>query len=533
MTTQYANANYQEIIDLHTESDRVSVIGIHTPTSNTPRKMFGGFFDQFKKFRYLGCSVSLVPAAKLPVDPLAVSYEAGEPTIDPRDMLNPIMFHGCHGNDLGVILNRLYATNSTNAITSDSVNFMQLEDYNFSGNDYPIGADNLESLYYKALVDNTWKKAHSQRGFRKSNLRPLLYQLATPYQMDGSVGLTVDGSSNVIMSKGIPDGLDTDLELATAHLTGTVSGTVDKTFKLMTPKLTSLGWLDTRNVLTSGATATIDSHLGVSDSSPSLVDQINGAIADGVDSVNNQMVEDALLPQIYMGVILLPPAYKTEQYFRMIVNHHFAFKGFRGVSFSPSVELAAYNDWNDMITSGDTGSTGDSGNDEPRPPTGGDAGGDTPTPSAPGTESNPLIYESTTGARVSQIDIGDDVITLVNNISTRWRCGMVVRNIVDGQGECLLVQWTATDNPPTRAVYSPSVKKWFVANAADPTAWAGGDFTITSTEAGAAGDGSYPDLIGYYALNHDAYSLANRDEFDALLEEYFEPGTTHYVEASQ
>ena len=42
----------------------------------------------------------MVPAATLPADPLQVSYEAGEPTIDPRDMLNPILHKPYHGEAL-------------------------------------------------------------------------------------------------------------------------------------------------------------------------------------------------------------------------------------------------------------------------------------------------------------------------------------------------------------------------------------------------------------------------------------------------
>lgn len=152
MTTQYANASYQEIVDLHTESDKVSVVGLHTPCSDTPIHMLKGFWTQFRKFKYNGCSVSLVPAAQLPADPLQVSYEAGEPTIDPRDLLNPILFHGCHGNDMGAILNNLYSSDTAGDIVdyqgSDSI------DHNILPNDAYTG-DFYENLYYRALTDKS------------------------------------------------------------------------------------------------------------------------------------------------------------------------------------------------------------------------------------------------------------------------------------------------------------------------------------------------------------------------------------------
>lgn len=328
MTTQKAFASYQEIIDLHTESDKVSVIGLHTPQGDTPRKMFGGFFDQFKKFKYFGCSVSLVPAARLPADPSQVSYEGGEAIIDPRDLMNPLMFHGCHGNDMGVILNRLYALNSLDARKTDSM-FMFEEDGDLSGSTDlgDIAGFQLEDLYYKALTDNTWKKAHPQRGFRKSGLRPLVYTMATNMQFLANGGL----GSNL----GIPTPGEFEITGA-SELTGSF-GKSSANRQYFTPRLTGLGWLDTRNVLTS---STYSADVTLSQDFDEVKDMINAA--------NLAQVSDASLPLVYMGMILMPPAYKTEQYFRMIVTHHFGFKDFRGISFSNVLtEPVSYSQFND------------------------------------------------------------------------------------------------------------------------------------------------------------------------------------------
>lgn len=328
MTTQKAFASYQEIIDLHTESDKVSVIGLHTPQGDTPRKMFGGFFDQFKKFKYFGCSVSLVPAARLPADPSQVSYEGGEAIIDPRDLMNPLMFHGCHGNDMGVILNRLYALNSLDARKTDSM-FMFEEDGDLSGSTDlgDIAGFQLEDLYYKALTDNTWKKAHPQRGFRKSGLRPLVYTMATNMQFLANGGL----GSNL----GIPTPGEFEI-IGASEFTGSF-GKSSANRQYFTPRLTGLGWLDTRNVLTS---STYSADVTLSQDFDEVKDMINAA--------NLAQVSDASLPLVYMGMILMPPAYKTEQYFRMIVTHHFGFKDFRGISFSNVLtEPVSYSQFND------------------------------------------------------------------------------------------------------------------------------------------------------------------------------------------
>lgn len=342
MATQKAIASYQEIIDLHTESDTVSVLGIHTPVGSTPRKMFPGFFTQFKKFKYLGCSISLVPAARLPADPLQVSYEPGEPTIDPRDMLNPIMFHGCHGNDLGAVLNKLYGDGNPISDSVDLDNVVRASETTWND----LGA--LENLYYKALTDNSWRKAHPQRGFRKSGLRPLVYSLAANRQIaPGSLGDVLEFNEDGDLEAVGGDPMQT--------LTGGVGGApihynVKNNLQLFTPRLTGLGWLDTRNVMVSPADLILPTGSGVT-------------ADDSMIAFNESITSDVELPLIYMGLILMPPAYKQEQYYRMIINHSFAFKGFRSISFQNNIPTTpSYFDINDEQ------SGGDDGGDDPSPP---------------------------------------------------------------------------------------------------------------------------------------------------------------------
>lgn len=370
MTTQSAYASYQEVIDLHTESDTVSVIGIHTPTGSTPHKMFEGFFKQFKKFKYLGCSVSFVPAARLPADPLQVSYEAGETTIDPRDMLNPLMFHGCHGDDLGVILNKLYKLGTVGANSSSMASIFDESDSAAMFGEYQNSrfgsSDILEQLYYKALTDNTWKKAHPQKGFRKSGLRPLVYSLATNHQFlpqediattlgpDNRDILGFNGSSGALSEGvGVPGETYLQFQSSTAKL---MRDSNLKATQLFTPRLTGLGWLDTYSIY-----AKVDSRTFSADSSAATYESYIKAMVPAEDMTT--------LPTIFMGVILLPPAYKTEQYFRMIITHHFGFKQFRGVSFTPPSDPAAYFDWNNPdsnnggLGSGNPDDPGEGGDD--------------------------------------------------------------------------------------------------------------------------------------------------------------------------
>ncbi len=136
MATNYAKASYSEIYDFGTKSGQCTIMGIHTPSVEagvvnraTPYQMLSGFFKQFRKFKYSGCKVTLVPAAQLPADPLQVSFEAGQPTIDPRDLLNPILFHGCHGESLAQALNSIFA--NTDAFHSKVTPSLNVDDKDF------------------------------------------------------------------------------------------------------------------------------------------------------------------------------------------------------------------------------------------------------------------------------------------------------------------------------------------------------------------------------------------------------------------
>lgn len=354
MATQKAYASYQEIVDLHTESDTVSAIGIHTPTGDTPYKMFPGFFDQFKKYKYVGCSIALVPSARLPADPLQVKYGEGNPgdpyTIDPRDMLNPIMFHGCHGNDMGMILNRLMG--QENGISDSLDGLQESAEISASG-----GIAGLEGLYYKALTDNTWRKAHPQRGFKKSGLRPLVYSMASTRQImpgqlggslvvkDGQIEFDVDDYGDYESSNGLIDGF---------NVTG-FRANVDNKMQIITPRLTGLGWMDTRNAMTQAQTYMLEGL---------------PLLPDGLEGFYSALENKAELPLIYMGLILMPPAYKVEQYYRMIINHRFAFKGFRGISFSNDIlTTPTYRDANSdlFLDEDDSGDGGDTPSPEPEP----------------------------------------------------------------------------------------------------------------------------------------------------------------------
>lgn len=345
MTTQYATASYQEVIDLHTETDRVSVLGIHTPVTDAPYAFLQGFFDSFQKYHYDGCSLSLVPAARLPADPAQVSYEAGEAPIDPRDLLNPILWHGAHGESLGSVLNQFYNGNGS---TSDVYRqFSDSVDHSMVSTSQ-IGNDDLwQSLYYRALTDSSWKKAHPQQGFRIGGLHPLVYSLGTNMQYANSLNgsrmpqivtreanpARVPGNQNMTVNSGGQMGTTINSSSMDAMLGQGMQSTSGTTVSIarsgsgvqfFSERLHRLGWLDTRSRVQPQAGTVSATMTGDPTDDAVALD----SLYQQVESIEKQNV----LPRLFMGICLLPPAYKAEQYYRLVLNHRFSFKKFRGLS---------------------------------------------------------------------------------------------------------------------------------------------------------------------------------------------------------
>lgn len=303
MSTNYAKAKYQEIYDINTVSDSVSVIGIHTPVGNKPRQMLAGFFTQFRKYKYSGCSVVATPAARLPLDIMNIAVEAGQNGANPKDVFNPILVRGCHGDNLSAALNCIYKGAFANSGSS-------IEKGDLAMSVVPTGNLSWEQMYYRMLQDPSFKKFSMSSGIKLAGLHPLIYNVASNHQImpnenADTVGkLVVDSDSNqfeFINSIGgrVQDGAGDLVRVSP---------------QFMTNRLQSLGWLDTRQVINS----------------------------TGLSSEPGYTV----LPKIFMSVIVLPPAYRVSTAMRFVVTHYFEFK-----EFNTSLTLEGANEYYDWLSS--------------------------------------------------------------------------------------------------------------------------------------------------------------------------------------
>lgn len=323
MATNKVYAQYQEVIDLQTVPGKVTVIGVHTPTGERPRKLLNGLFSQYRKFIYLGATLRMQNAATLPIDPLGVSGIPGTTdTMDPRDSLNPIMTHGCHGDNLNQILDQIFSYES---------------DVNPSITKRDIGGISgamLEQQYYRCLSDPTWKKWGVQSGV-SLNMRPLVNKVVltrelvpTEQIVNTQSGQEVRSGSLIKYNTSNPQssligGADDVIPVSGS---GTPLQPEEYTYgdaqfnQMLTNGVTRLGWLSTRSFWK----AVPGDSLPYPDAN--------------FDSPNTY------LPKAVMSCILLPPSYKQVQYFRMVITHRFAFAGFTSAMMNGFTYADAYTD---------------------------------------------------------------------------------------------------------------------------------------------------------------------------------------------
>ncbi len=338
-------ASVMEIYDLQTNVGKGTVLKVHTPTGNNIKRHLFGYFLQYKRYKYLGAKVSLIPASTLPADPLQLSYEAGDQNIDPRDMVNPILWKHYHGETM----------------TTDVLHVQDQLPYDQDGMvdpyvaGYSIGEANysqfgtsgvaIDKVYPRALMDTSFRKAGVQTGF-STYVKPFVYNVTSNMQL--APGLRNGNNSGFYSSNFMgmdppaPTSQTTVPPINGPDLTGpresgyksnaSGSGTsnTEPKYRLdfQTSNLVPLGWQDTLSRNFALYSSTNNSGIGVSGSPYESM----GDFGVGPN-----------LPDIPMLYILMPPAYKTEFYFRMVIKHYFAFKGFRSCISVQAFPTAAIN----------------------------------------------------------------------------------------------------------------------------------------------------------------------------------------------
>lgn len=305
MTGDSMIRSFTQTYDLNTEVGAPTLLGIHTPIGGDAWRFLGMWFRGYTKYKYLGCDITVVNAARLPVDPEQLGKVEGENYVDMRDTLNPAQFIGCHGESLGEVINSMYgglASDIFRGTTLDKIECNAL----------------LENFYYTALGDPKWRKSPIQKTLHIRGLHPLCYNLATTHQIMPSNGILAanypdnsDEVANIPSGTPVPGSvINTGSGIRQFAIPSTAvfdDNADDFTQKfvgsMFTNKLTRLGWLDTM--------------------------QFVGCQTKSMVFESGKICE---LPKLFMGILMLPPAYLCRQYLRVIITHRFAFKGIRTVT---------------------------------------------------------------------------------------------------------------------------------------------------------------------------------------------------------
>lgn len=311
MSTNYATAKYQEIYDINTVSNSVSVIGIHTPVGAKPRQMLSGFFTQFRKYKYRGCSVVATPAQRLGLNLAELSAAAGTSAVNPKDVFNPALVRGCHGDNLNAALNSIYKGSFTSEGSS-------IGEDRFTKSVIPSGTLSWEQMYYRMLQDPSFKKFNLSSGIKIAKLHPMVYNVASNHQILPSENNQYIGN----LQPGTGNDDEVGFQPGTFGGVSNGAGTttiVSKYPQFMTNRLQSLGWMDTRQILQANASSSVPGF--------------------------------TVLPKIFMAVIVLPPALSANVVtsMRFVVTHYFEFKEF---NTSLTLEGASeYYDWLTVVSS--------------------------------------------------------------------------------------------------------------------------------------------------------------------------------------
>lgn len=219
-------------------------------------------FSAYKYYKIGNISVKLVPASTLPVDPTGLSITAGDQLVDPRDQLTPGMMRITNGEDI-------------------------FED--ITG----MTADEQHALYNAMMLDPRWFKWMLQAGVKR-HATPRYWQIGQLHQdkWPGS-----NWNLPIITGFGTDDqavvGTESRMNYGNNPNGSNISG-------VNTPGSTQYGFFQT-------------GHKGV----------LGWLPTDGMQFGQSFM---AAPPEIEVMKIILPPAYKTEYWYRAYISETVYFR---------------------------------------------------------------------------------------------------------------------------------------------------------------------------------------------------------------
>ena len=329
MVTNYVKGSYKELYDIATTPNKPTLIGIHTPTSIRPVAMLQGFWSQYKKFKYKGCKIALVPVHTRPLDVQQIGTQAGLNQTNPKDLLNPVLSKGYIGESLGYYFDQYFNAENSNytRVKASSA------DINIGG----TSGETFKNWYYQNLIAKGWRKTAVNEPLTMSGLRPRLWALGVNhpiqppivYDTSGNLspgsftGLGAEIGSNLTPMMSIKDG-----DMFTGSEQGIMMGPGPSDIGGLYPSAGSTV-APGDYVFSTYRTVPISWQDTIVNTLPP-----NGLLTGGTgtNSATTSIGQSAVystLAKHFMAVIILPPSETTVMYWRMVITHYYAFRGFR------------------------------------------------------------------------------------------------------------------------------------------------------------------------------------------------------------
>lgn len=269
-STRSIMMKFQSFMDISTNDSSMQIITISAGGREVLKRL-APQFGAYKYYRLGNIAVKLVPASTLPVDPSGLSYEVGEPGVDPRDQLTPGMMRITNGEDI-------------------------FED--LSG----LTDEQQHAIYNNMLLDPRWFKWMLQTGVKR-HATPRYWMIGQLHQdkWPGAIVnypyFTVNGGTSTFVSTATDTVNVSTVSGDTQQYHNIVTGNSDPRGFFQVGHSGRLGWLPTDEL------QRINTNLG-----------------------NQEYAFVASPPEVEVMKIILPKAYKTRYYYRMFVTETVYFK---------------------------------------------------------------------------------------------------------------------------------------------------------------------------------------------------------------
>lgn len=284
----------RETYDLHTQRDKMSIIGIHTPSSDIIKKSYPGLLMQCKAYRPKSCDVKLACASMLPADPLQVGLAEGD--VAPEDMFNPILYKAM--SNFGMSNLEKYIEANVGSFWHPGAS-VDAEINGVMSDDNPGGYDDF-SIYYGLLAQtHEWKHANPQSGLSMASLRPLVYDVVS------TIG---DNSANNVGASTQNPVIDSDDTYRTS-----ANGLARVMFNGKPKEMPMMNC----TVVDSSQAYDVDTGFYKNTSGNNL-------------QKNKQLGVPA--PKIFVGCIIVPPSRLHQLFYRMVVEWTLEFSTVRSIT---------------------------------------------------------------------------------------------------------------------------------------------------------------------------------------------------------